>query len=100
MAIETARQRSRRKFVFGVLEQASNILGAMTASVTVVGLVLPTFAVFTGGSKLTSAMLSQLATLVISFALLAAFAAVTLRGLARRLEDNEVAVADRREEQL
>ncbi len=99
MAIETATQRARRKFVFGMLEQASNILGAMTASVTVVGLVLPTLAVFTGTSHLTSPMLSQLATLVIGFALLAATAAVVLRGLARRLEDNEVAISDRREQQ-
>ena len=79
--------RARRRFVFGVLEQASNILGGMTASVTVVGLIVPAIAVSTGSSHLTRAMFYEVAALVVCFAMAVAVAAMVLRGLARRLED-------------
>lgn len=87
MLAESPRHRARRKFVFGVLEQASNILGGMAASVTVVGMVVPAIAIFTGTSKLTRDMFIEVAMLVIGFAFAVAVAAVVLRGLARRLED-------------
>lgn len=98
--MESAAHRARRKFVFGALEQASNILGAMTASTVVVGLVLPTLAVLSGSSHVTQPMLAQLAMLVLGFAMLSATAAVVLRGLARRLEDNDVADADRQSDAM
>ena len=89
MVEETARQRARRKFVFGVLEQAANILGAMTASIMVVGLVLPAIAALSGKAMIERAALIDAATLVLGFAALAATASVVLRGLARRLEDDQ-----------
>ena len=85
----TIRQhRARRKFIFGVLEQAANILGAMTASVMVVGLLLPALAAFTGNMVVSHAMFGATARLVVGFALLTAMGSLTLRGLARRLEDD------------
>ncbi len=88
MIAETPAERARRKFVFGVLEQISNILGAMAASVLVVGLVLPTIAAFAGMSSLPHAALAQAATLVVGFALFAAIMAAIVRGLARRIDDD------------
>lgn len=88
MPAETPRDRSRRKFVFGVLEQMSNILGAMSASVLVVGLILPAIAVLGGRGEVARATFVQVATLVLGFALAAAVAAAILRGLARRIDDD------------
>ena len=85
---ETPRERARRKFVFGVLEQVSNILGAMAASVLVVGLILPTIAAFAGTPTVSRAELAQVATLVVAFALFAAVTAAIVRGLARRIDDD------------
>ncbi len=85
---ETPRERARRKFVFGVLEQLSNILGAMSASVLVVGLIVPTIAAFAGTSRVPPAALAQVATLVIGFALLAGVTAAIIRGLARGVDDD------------
>lgn len=87
--IERRRARARRKFVFGVLEQAANILGAMTASVLVVGLLLPALAIFSGNAAVSRAMFASAAWLVMGFATLAAAGSLVLRGLARRLEDDE-----------
>lgn len=80
--------RSRRKFVFGVLEQAANILGAMTASVLVVGLLLPALAAVTGNAAIDRAMFASAAQLVIGFAALTLLGSLLLRGLARQLEDD------------
>jgi len=88
MSAETPAERARRKFVFGVLEQISNILGAMAGSVLVVGLVLPTIAAFAGMGTLPHAALAQVATLVIGFALFAAITAAVVRGLARGIDDD------------
>lgn len=88
MIDETPRERARRKFVFGVLEQVSNILGAMAASVLVVGLVVPTIAAFAGTSSVSRAVLAQVATLVVGFALFAAVTAAIVRGLARGIDDD------------
>ncbi len=88
MTVETPAERARRKFVFGVLEQISNILGAMAASVLVVGLVLPTIAAFAGMGTVSHAALAQVATLVIGFALFAAVTAAIVRGLARGIDDD------------
>jgi hypothetical protein len=87
LTIERERGRARRKFAFGVLEQASNIFGAMTASVTVVGLILPAIATFSGTSQITRGQFFEIAMLVIAFAFTVASCALILRGLARRLED-------------
>lgn len=89
MTVETPRERARRKFVFGVLEQVSNIRGAMAASVLVVGLILPTIAAFAGTSKVAAADLTQVATLVVGFALFAAVSAAVVRGLARGIDDDD-----------
>lgn len=88
MIHETPAERTRRKFVFGVLEQLSNILGAMAASVLVVGLVLPMIAAFAGTGNLSHAALIQVGTLVIGFALFAAIIAAIVRGLARGIDDD------------
>ncbi len=89
MTPETPAERARRKFVFGVLEQASNILGAMAASVLVVGLILPMIGAFTGMATVSHADLTQVATLVIGFAALAAVTAAIVRGLARAIDDDD-----------
>ncbi len=88
MTSETPAERARRKFVFGVLEQVSNILGAMAASVLVVGLVLPTIGAFAGTGKVSRGDLAEVATLVIAFAAIAAVAAAIVRGLARGIDDD------------
>jgi riboflavin transporter FmnP len=89
MAAETPAERARRKFVFGVLEQVSNILGAMAASVLVVGLILPMIGAFTGMATVSHTDLTQVATLVIGFAALAAVTAAIVRGLARAIDDDD-----------
>ena len=88
MTRETPAERARRKFVFGVLEQLSNILGAMAASVLVVGLVLPMIAAYSGTGSLSHAALVQVAELVIGFAFFAAITAAIVRGLARGIDDD------------
>jgi hypothetical protein len=88
MSTETPAERARRKFVFGILEQVSNILGAMAASVLVVGLVLPTIGAFTGNVSVSRGDLAQVASLVIGFALFAAITAAIVRGLARSIDDD------------
>ena len=85
--------RRRRKFVFGVLEQAANILGAMTASIMVVGLLLPALAAASGMQPVNARTLASVAWLVIGFALLTGASSMLLRGLARRLEDDEAELA-------
>ena len=84
------RARARRKFVFGVLEQAANILGAMTASVLVVGLLLPALGAFTGHAAVSHEMFGATARLVLGFAAFSATGSLVLRGLARRLEDDSL----------
>ncbi len=86
--------RRRRKFVFGVLEQAANILGAMTASVMVVGLLLPALASFGGMASVSAAMFASAAWLVTGLAVLTGGSSMLLRGLARALEDDGVAMRD------
>ncbi|QYE36482.1 MULTISPECIES: hypothetical protein [Sphingosinicellaceae] len=88
MTHETPAERGRRKFVFGVLEQISSILGAMAASVLGVGLVLPMIAAFAGTGNLPRAALVQVAALVIGFAVFAAVTAAIVRGLARGIDDD------------
>ncbi len=94
--IDPARSaRRRRKFAFGVLEQAANILGAMTASITVVGLLLPALAAATGMHSITTVDFVSAAWLVIGFALFSGASSILLRGLARQLEDDEASLAVR-----
>ena len=81
--------RRRRKFVFGVIEQAANILGAMTASITVVGLLLPALASVSGMKAVSTAMFASVAWVVIGMAILTGGSSMFLRGLARRLEDDD-----------
>ena len=92
MTRETPRQRARRKFVFGVLEQLSNILGTMSASVLVVGLIVPTLAVVSGTGMVSGAALGQVAGLVFGFSLLCGTTAVVVRGLARAIDDDDGAL--------
>lgn len=87
--------RRRRKFVFGVLEQAANILGAMTASIMVVGLLLPALAAASGMQMASAQGFAAVAWLVIGFAMLTGASSMLLRGLARRLEDDETDLASR-----
>ncbi len=86
-AVITARR--RRKFVFGIIEQAANILGAMTASIMVVGLLLPALASVSGMRAVSTAMFASVAWLVICLAILTGGSSMLLRGLARRLEDDD-----------
>ncbi len=88
MLPETPAERARRKFVFGVLEQVSNILGAMAASVLVVGLILPAIAAVAGTNKVAAGDLIQIAKLVVAFAAIAAVTAAIVRGLARGIDDD------------
>lgn len=88
MTDETQTERARRKFAFGVLEQMSNILGSMAATVMVVGLVLPSIAAFAGMGSISRALLVEGATLVVGFAVFAGVAAAVLRGLARQIDDD------------
>ena len=81
--------RRRRKFVFGVLEQAANILGAMTASIMVVGLLLPALAAVGGMPPSSAESFAAVAWLAIGFAVFTGASSMMLRGLARRLEDDE-----------
>ena len=86
--------RLRRKFVLGVLEQAANILGAMTASVMVVGLLLPALTAATGQLHVSVETFERAAWLVIGFAVFTGAGSMTLRGLARRLEDDDRIMAE------
>lgn len=86
---ETPAERARRKFVFGVLEQVSNILGSVAASVLVVGLIAPALAAAAGRGAMASRDLAQIAGLVVAFAVIAALSAAVVRGLARGIDDDE-----------
>ncbi len=87
MKPETPRQRARRRFAFGALEQLANIFGGITASVLTVGLFLPAINAFTGTGPLDADALQSIALLVVGLTTLTATAAFVLRGLARMLED-------------
>jgi hypothetical protein len=87
---ETPRQRARRRFAFGALEQLANIFGGITASVLTVGLFLPAINALTGTGQLDAGTLRSIALLVLGFTTLTATAAFVLRGLARLLEDEGV----------
>lgn len=80
--------RQRRKFVAGALEQAAQILGAVAASVLVVGLVGPYIAALTGASQVSSATLGEVAGLALAIAGASAVTAIVLRGLSRRANDD------------
>jgi hypothetical protein len=84
---ETPRQRARRRFAFGAVEQLANIFGGITASVLTVGLFLPAIDAVTGTGQLDAGVLRSIALLVLGFTTLTATAAFVLRGLARLLED-------------
>lgn len=86
MTPETPRQRTRRRFAFGALEQLANIFGAITASVLTIGLFLPALNVLSGNAMLGRAELIAIARLVLMFSAATATAAAILRGLARLLE--------------
>jgi hypothetical protein len=85
---ETLQQRARRKFAGGALEQGGAILGAMSASVFVVGLIAPYAAALSGVSMVTPRALLGEAATALSLSLVAATASVTLKGLARREDDD------------
>ena len=87
MRAQTPRQRARRRFAFGALEQLANIFGGITASVLTVGLFLPTINAFTGTGHIDAGILRSIAVLVLGFTMLTATGALVLRGLARLLED-------------
>ncbi len=86
MTPETPRQRTRRRFAFGALEQLANIFGAITASVLTIGLFLPALNLLSGSEMLGRAELVGVARVVLVFTAATAIAAAILRGLARLLE--------------
>ncbi len=86
---ESPGQRTRRKFVFGVLEQMAQVFGAITASVLTVGLFLPILNAVAGTAMLDRQALIGIARLVLGFTAMTFIAAVVLRGLARLLEDDK-----------
>ena len=86
MTPESPRQRNRRRFAFGALEQLANIFGAITASVLTIGLFLPALNAFSGAEMLGRPELAGVARLVLVFTATTAIAAAVLRGLARLLE--------------
>ena len=87
MKMESQRQRAKRRFAFGALEQLANIFGGITASVLTVGLFLPAINALTDTSQLDAQSFKSIAVLVLGFTTLTATAAFVLRGLARLLED-------------
>lgn len=88
MSRKTPRQRARRRFAFGALEQLATIFGAITASVLAIGLFLPALNAISGQAMLDRTSLIAIAQLVLACTTLTAIAAVVLRGLARLLEDD------------
>lgn len=84
--METDRQRTRRRFAFGALEQLANIFGAITASILTVGLFLPAIGAVSGAGLIARPDLLSLTVLVLAFTSCTAIAAIILRGLARLLE--------------
>ena len=89
MTVPARVARRRRKFAFGVLEQSANILGAIAASVLVVGVLLPALAAAAGMHRIAETMFDQVVWLVVGFALLAGAGSLLLRGLARLLESED-----------
>lgn len=85
---EDAVARGRRKFAAGALEQAAHILGATSASVLVAGLVGPYIAALSGSSHVSQATLGEVAMIALSIAFVTAAAAIVLRGLSRRANDD------------
>lgn len=79
--------RQQRKFVVGVLDQAATILGAMSASVLVVGLIGPYIATVAGMSAISPDHLLGVAGMASVFAACSALGAMVLKGLSRRADD-------------
>ncbi len=92
-AEERAEHRGRRKFASGALDQAASILGSMSSSVFVLGLIVPYFAAFSGVSMMRASALLTEAMSALALSLATTVAAVTLKGLARREEDDGRAYA-------
>ena len=89
---EDEQDRYRRKFVGGVLEGAAQILGSMSGSVLVAGLVGPYLAALTGASKVSPSTLLEVAAVALAFAMVSGLGALLLRGLSRCVDD-ELAIA-------
>lgn len=81
--------RARRKFVAGALEQAGQILGAMSASVLVAGLIGPYIAALAGSPGYSPEAVVATAALALTIALLTAVGAMVLRGLSRRADEDD-----------
>ena len=88
LQVERIDERARRKFAGGFLEQAGNILGAVAWSVLAVGLIGPYIAAITGSSHVPAPVLVNVAMSAFAFAVVTAGASMTLRGLARRADDD------------
>jgi hypothetical protein len=82
------RIRGRRRFVAGALEQAAQILGAMSASVLVAGLIGPYIAALARSPGYSPEAVVATAVIALTIALLAAVGAMVLRGLSRRADDD------------
>ena len=81
--------RERRRFAFGMLEQAASMLGSITTNVLVVGLLVPTIAATSGSPAFNARTLLNVVVLVVAFSGCTAVAALVLQGLARRLEGHD-----------
>lgn len=94
LTVETPKERKRRRFAFGALEQLANIFGSITASVLTVGLFLPALNALSGKEMLATAAWLGIARLVLAVTAATALAAIILRGLARVLEDGRQPMDD------
>lgn len=79
----------RRRFAFGMLEQAASMLGSIANNVLVVGLLVPTIAATSGSPAFNSRTLLDVVVLVLAFSGCTAAAAMLLQGMARQLEHGD-----------
>ena len=82
--------RAKRKFAVGALEQAAQILGAMSAGVLVAGLIGPYFAAFAGSGGYSPETVLSTAAIALAVAFSAAVGAMVLRGWSRRADDDDL----------
>ncbi len=90
---ETREERSRRKFIAGALDQAGSVLGGLAGGVTVASVVAPTVATFIQSASMRQPILLLITIAGLSFGVLLLCGAVYCKGLAKQMDDDQLAEA-------
>ena len=90
---ESSRERSRRKFVAGVLDQAAGLSGALSGALATAGVIAPIVASAVGTVTISSPTLVAVGGLAGTGAMVAGCVALWCKGSAKRVDDDSLANA-------